>query len=54
MKEVGQCALCSGPFDHVYVPMQSWNIKGNLCSKCYSKKIGEHYPGTHERVGKSD
>jgi hypothetical protein len=54
MKEVGQCILCNGPFDHVYVPMQSWNIKGKLCSKCYSKKISEHYPGTHERVNKSN
>jgi hypothetical protein len=54
MKETQQCSLCSGPLDHVYAPMESWNIKGFLCSKCYSKKIGEHYPGTHERVNKSN
>lgn len=51
---VQQCSLCNGPLDHVYVPMESWNIKGNLCSACYSKKIGEHYPGSHERVNKSN
>lgn len=54
MVVIQQCSLCNGPLDHVYVPMESWNIKGNLCSNCYSKKIGEHYPGIHERVNKSD
>lgn len=36
--------------DHKYMPMKDWEIGGLLCSKCYSKKIAEHYPGKHERV----
>ncbi|MDE1842870.1 MAG: hypothetical protein KGH95_04385 [Thaumarchaeota archaeon] len=54
MEETQQCTLCKGPLDHVYAPMESWNMSGLLCSKCYSKKIAEHYPGTHERVNKSN
>lgn len=54
MEETEKCALCSGALNHKYNPMESWNIKGYLCSKCYSKKIFEYYPGTHERVNKSN
>ena len=52
--ETQTCSLCSKPLDHVYHPMETWNVKGLLCSKCYSKKISEYYPGTHERVNKSN
>ena len=52
--ETQTCSLCSRPLDHVYRPMETWNVKGLLCSKCYSKKISEYYPGTHERVNKSN
>jgi len=31
--------------------MKEWGISGALCGKCYSKKISEHYPGSHERTG---
>ncbi len=34
----------------MYYPMESWNVKGVLCGICYSQKIAEFYPGTHERV----
>lgn len=54
LEEKQKCALCNGPLDHTYKPMQSWNVNGLLCSKCYSKKISEFYPGTHERVNKSN
>ena len=53
LEEEQKCSLCNGPLDHAYRPMEKWNVKGFLCSKCYSKKISEFYPGTHERVNKS-
>ncbi|MDE1867504.1 MAG: hypothetical protein KGI08_07335 [Thaumarchaeota archaeon] len=54
MEEAKKCGVCNSPLDHEYHPMETWNVKGLLCSKCYSKKISEHYPGTHERVNKSN
>ena len=45
-----KCALCNGSIEHAYVPMKEWGVDGHLCSKCYSKKISEFYPGEHERV----
>jgi len=54
LEETEKCALCNSALDHKYNPMESWNINGYLCSKCYSKKIFEYYPGTHERVNKSN
>jgi hypothetical protein len=50
LTEVDKCVACSGPMEHKYVPMEKWGLKGFLCGKCYSKKISEHYPGTHGRV----
>ena len=42
-----KCAMCKKDIVNVtYVPMDEWNITGNLCSECYSEKIGKHYPGT--------
>ena len=35
-----------------YLPMEEWNLEGSLCSKCYSKKLNEFYPGDHTRVNK--
>jgi len=31
-------------------PMKEWSINGELCGDCYSKKLGEYYPGEHVRV----
>ncbi|MBI5377474.1 MAG: hypothetical protein HZA82_02495 [Thaumarchaeota archaeon] len=46
-----KCSICSNTIvERKYHPMESWNIKGALCGKCYSQKIAEFYPGTHERV----
>jgi hypothetical protein len=45
-----KCAICKGAIVQKYVPMKSWNVNGSLCSACYSKKLGEHYPGEHVRV----
>ncbi|WP_177318909.1 hypothetical protein [Candidatus Nitrosotenuis cloacae] len=50
MAEGEKCVLCNGPAVYKYAAMKEWNIKGVLCSKCYSKKLFEHYPGEHVRV----
>ncbi|GFN39769.1 MAG: conserved hypothetical protein [Marine Group I thaumarchaeote] len=44
------CSLCNGIIEHKFIPMKEWGISGTLCGKCYSKKIFEHYPGSHERT----
>jgi hypothetical protein len=45
-----KCSLCNNPIEFKYIPMKEWEIEGPLCSKCYSKKISDHYPGEHARV----
>ncbi|HII36415.1 MAG TPA: hypothetical protein HA319_05215 [Nitrosopumilaceae archaeon] len=46
-----KCSICSKLIvEHKYYPMESWNINGVLCGTCYSQKISEFYPGTHERT----
>jgi hypothetical protein len=47
-----KCTICSGKIELRFRPMKEWEIEGLLCGKCYSKKIGEHYPGEHVRVNK--
>ena len=48
-----KCAVCKKDIvNTTYVPMDEWNITGNLCSKCYSEKIGKHYPGKHIRTNR--
>jgi len=49
-----KCALCDANIEHVFLPMKEWGIDGQLCGKCYSKKIAEFYPGKHERVNLSE
>ena len=44
------CSLCKNAIVIEYKPMDEWNVKGSICSKCYSQKIGEHYPGEHIRT----
>ena len=53
MKGQRKCSLCEAEMELNYVPMEEWKIDGFLCSKCYSKKISEFYPGEHERVNLS-
>ena len=48
-----KCTLCDASISFAYLPMKEWDIDGFLCSKCYSKKISEFYPGEHERVNLS-
>ena len=50
----GKCTLCDASIEHVFIPMKEWGIDGHLCSKCYSKKLAEFYPGKHERVNLSE
>ena len=54
MKKEEKCMLCNNPVQTKYNPMKEWKIDGILCSKCYSKKIFEFYPGQHVRVNLSD
>ena len=49
-----KCVACDSDIEQKYLPMEEWNIDGYLCSKCYSKKIAEFYPGKHERVNLSE
>jgi hypothetical protein len=47
-----KCVICSEKIQLSYNPMEEWGIEGSICGKCYSKKLGEHYPGEHVRVNK--
>ena len=49
-----KCNLCNELVKIKYMPMDEWKIDGVLCSKFYSKKISEFYPGEHVRVNLSD
>ena len=49
-----KCSLCKEPMEIKYKAMEEWKIEGSLCSKCYSKKLHEHYPGEHVRVNLSE
>jgi len=46
------CSLCKNTIGIEYKPMDEWNVKGSICSKCYSQKIEEHYPGEHIRTNR--
>jgi len=54
MRKEEKCNLCNELVKIKYIPMDEWKIDGILCSKCYSKKISEFYPGKHVRVNLSD
>ena len=54
MKNKENCSLCNEAIQVKYLPMKEWKIAGQLCGKCYSKKISEFYPGEHVRVNLSD
>jgi hypothetical protein len=49
-----KCVVCDGDIEQKYLPMEEWGIDGYLCSKCYSKKLSEFYPGDHVRVDLSE
>ncbi len=36
------------------MPMKQWGLNENsiLCSKCYSRKLHEYYPGRHKKINK--
>lgn len=39
-----RCALCGeGIINCRYKAMLQWNISGELCGKCYGKRLTEHY-----------
>ncbi len=45
-----KCIICSEGISLRFNAMPEWSIEGPLCGDCYSKKLGEHYPGDHARV----
>ena len=47
-----KCVICSEIVEFHFKAMDEWDIEGTLCGKCYSKKLGKHYPGEHVRVNK--
>ena len=47
-----KCYVCKNQISIQYKPMDEWKIKGSLCSKCYSQKLEEHYPGKHIRTNR--
>ena len=49
-----KCAACEAKLERRYLPMREWNMKGPLCGDCYSRLIGEFYPGEHVRMGSQD
>ena len=51
-KMAEKCSVCKNEIDVEYKPMDEWKIKGSLCSKCYSQKLEEHYPGEHIRTNR--
>jgi hypothetical protein len=45
-----KCALCGGDLGaFTYQPMPKWNIAGLICSKCYDKKLLDHYIAPERR-----
>jgi len=52
LRSKDKCVICSEKIQLHYKAMEEWGIEGSLCGKCYSKKLGEHYPGEHVRVNK--
>jgi len=44
------CAICSEETSLHFIPMKEWSIDGVLCGDCYSKRLGEHYPGDHVKI----
>ena len=52
LRSKDKCVICSEKIQFHYNSMEEWGIKGSLCGKCYSKKLGEYYPGEHVRVNK--
>ena len=54
MESDKKCTLCDASIGFAYLPMKEWGIDGFLCSKCYSKKLAEFYPGDHIRVDLSE
>jgi hypothetical protein len=49
---IEKCSLCKNEIGVKYKPMDEWSVKGTICSKCYSQKLEEHYPGEHIRTNR--
>ena len=50
---MAKCTQCNQDVGATpYNPMPEWKLEGPLCSKCYSSKLEEFYPGEHIRVNR--
>lgn len=38
-----KCVVCGNRISFRYKAMPEWNILGDLCGKCYEKKLTDHY-----------
>ena len=47
-----KCSVCKNEIDVEYKPMDERKVEGNICSKCYSQKLEEYYPGEHIRTNR--
>ena len=43
-----KCILCSSEITILYTPMEQWKILGDLCGRCYGKKLTEYYLSSSE------
>ena len=43
-----KCILCNGEITILYTPMEQWKISGNLCGRCYGKKLTDYYLSSSE------
>lgn len=44
-----KCVVCGDPVSIRYRAMAEWNIEGDLCGKCYEKKLIDHYIASDRR-----
>ena len=51
-----KCAICGSDIVNFrYKAMLEWDISGNLCGKCYGKKLTEYYiPRERQTAIKND
>ena len=54
LKLAEKCTICKKDVVLKYTPMEEWDIKGTICSKCYSERLEKHYPGKHIRTNRME
>lgn len=47
------CSICNNEISSFrYKAMPSWDVSGDLCSKCYSRKLSEYYIKNQQEYNK--